>query len=59
MSDAAAEELIRYDSPVQLLSRVAWEPTTIGGVEIDAGDRVVAYLGAGNRDPRDQRAAPH
>jgi cytochrome P450 len=50
--DVAAEELIRYDSPVQLLSRVAWEPTAIGGVEIDAGDRVVAYLGAGNRDPR-------
>jgi cytochrome P450 len=50
--DIAAEELIRYDSPVQLLSRVAWEPTTIGGVKIDAGDRVVAYLGAGNRDPR-------
>jgi cytochrome P450 len=50
--DVATEELIRYDSPVQLLSRVAWEPTTIGGVEIDAGDRVVAYLGAGNRDPR-------
>ncbi|HEY0533351.1 MAG TPA: cytochrome P450 [Actinoplanes sp.] len=50
--ESAAEELIRYDSPVQLLSRVAWEPTTIGGVEIDAGERVVAYLGAGNRDPR-------
>ena len=50
--DAAAEELIRYDSPVQLLSRVAWEPTTIGGVDIEAGDRIVAYLGAGNRDPR-------
>jgi cytochrome P450 len=50
--EAAAEELIRFDSPVQLLSRVAWEPTTIGGVEIEPGDRVVAYLGAGNRDPR-------
>jgi cytochrome P450 len=50
--DVAAEELIRYDSPVQLLSRVAWEPTTIGGVEIEAGERIVAYLGAGNRDPR-------
>ena len=50
--DVAAEELIRYDSPVQLLSRVAWEPTTIGGVPVEPGDRVVAYLGAGNRDPR-------
>jgi cytochrome P450 len=51
-ADVAAEELIRYDSPVQLLSRVAWDNTTIGGVEIEAGSRVVAYLGAGNRDPR-------
>jgi cytochrome P450 len=50
--ELAAEELIRYDSPVQLLSRVAWEPTTIGGVDLQAGDRIVAYLGAGNRDPR-------
>jgi cytochrome P450 len=50
--DSAAEELIRYDSPVQLVSRVAWEPATIGGVELEAGDRMVAYLGAGNRDPR-------
>ncbi len=50
--EAAAEELIRYDSPVQLLSRVVWEPVTIGGVELEAGERVVAYLGAGNRDPR-------
>jgi cytochrome P450 len=55
--DVAAEELIRYDSPVQLVSRVAWEPATIGGVELEAGDRVVAYLGAGNRDPR-QFAGP-
>jgi cytochrome P450 len=50
--DIAAEELIRYDSPVQLLSRVAWDDTTIGGVSISGGDRIVAYLGAGNRDPR-------
>jgi cytochrome P450 len=48
---AAVEELVRYDSPVQLLSRVAWEPVTVGGVDIEAGDRIVAYLGAGNRDP--------
>jgi cytochrome P450 len=47
----AVEELIRYDSPVQLLSRVAYEDTELGGVPIQAGDRVVAYLGAGNRDP--------
>jgi cytochrome P450 len=48
---AAIEELIRYDSPVQLLSRVAYEDTELGGVIVAAGERVVAYLGAGNRDP--------
>jgi cytochrome P450 len=48
---AAVEELIRYDSPVQLLSRVVFEPVELGGVTIEGGERVVAYLGAGNRDP--------
>ncbi|MGX6607922.1 cytochrome P450 [Micromonosporaceae bacterium Da 78-11] len=55
--EPAVEELLRYDSPVQLVSRVAWEPTTIAGVPIEAGDRIVAYLGAGNRDP-ERFAAP-
>ena len=50
--ETAVEELLRYDSPVQLVSRVAWEPATVGGVAIEPGDRIVAYLGAGNRDPR-------
>jgi cytochrome P450 len=50
--EPAVEELLRYDSPVQLVGRVAWEPTTIAGTAIEPGERVVAYLGAGNRDPR-------
>ena len=48
--EAAVEELIRYDSPVHLVSRVAWEPATVGGAAIEPGTRVVAYLAAGNRD---------
>lgn len=47
----AVEELLRYDSPVQLVARVAWEQTEIGGIDISPGDRIVAYLGAGNHDP--------
>jgi cytochrome P450 len=47
----AVEELLRYDSPVQLLSRVVYEPVELGGTTVAAGERVVAYLGAGNRDP--------
>jgi cytochrome P450 len=47
----AVEELLRYDSPVQLVARVAWEDTTVAGVPMQGGERVVAYLGAGNHDP--------
>ncbi|MFI5892355.1 cytochrome P450 [Actinoplanes sp. NPDC051513] len=47
----AVEELLRFDSPVQLVGRVAWEQTAIGGVDVSPGDRIVAYLGAGNHDP--------
>ncbi len=54
---AAVQELIRYDSPVQLLSRVVFEPVELGGVTVQGGERIVAYLGAGNRDP-EQFAEP-
>jgi len=48
---SAVEELLRFDSPVQLLSRVAWDDVEIAGVPLSGGERIVAYLGAGNRDP--------
>jgi cytochrome P450 len=51
VAPSAVEELLRYDSPVQLLSRVVFEPIELGGVTVEAGERIVAYLGAGNRDP--------
>jgi cytochrome P450 len=55
---AAVEELLRYDSPVQLTSRVAYADVELGGTAVAAGERVVAYLGAGNRDP-ERFADPH
>jgi cytochrome P450 len=48
----AVEELLRYDSPVQIVSRIAMAPVEMAGVDLEAGERVVAYLGAGNRDPQ-------
>lgn len=48
----AVEELLRFDTPVQLVARVAWEDVTVAGVELEAGTRIVSYLGAGNRDPQ-------
>lgn len=47
----AVDELLRYDSPVQLGMRVTIEPTEIEGTMIPAGDQVICLLGAANRDP--------
>nr|WP_208818071.1 cytochrome P450 [Micromonospora terminaliae] len=45
------EELLRYDSPVQLTSRMSTEPTRYGGVDLPAGSWLIVLLGAANRDP--------
>jgi pimeloyl-[acyl-carrier protein] synthase len=47
----AVEELLRFDSPVQLTGRIAMEPLEIGGQPIGAGEWVLPLLGAANRDP--------
>ena len=47
----AIEELLRYDSPVQILSgRCAPDDLTIAGFDLSDGQRVLAVLGAANRD---------
>jgi cytochrome P450 len=48
---AAIEELVRYDSPVQLTSRIALEDRTLHGRRVRRGQQLVLLLGAGNRDP--------
>ncbi|HWG97802.1 MAG TPA: cytochrome P450 [Pilimelia sp.] len=52
LAAGAVEELLRFDGPVQLIGRVVMEPIELGGCTVAEGERVVAYLGAGNRDPR-------
>ncbi len=47
----AIEELLRYESPVQLTDRVALEDVTLGGYNLHKGQRVIAAIGAANRDP--------
>lgn len=47
----AVEELIRFDSPLQLFERTALTDTEIGGVTVAAGTKIAALLGAANRDP--------
>jgi cytochrome P450 len=49
---AFVEEALRYDSPVQLTSRVASGETKVGEVVVAAGDEVITMIGAANRDPR-------
>jgi cytochrome P450 len=49
--DSAVEELLRFDSPVQWVSRIAAERVELGGKVIDPGDIILASLGAANRDP--------
>lgn len=46
------EETLRYDSPVQLLSRIVGEDTELAGVPLEAGGNVLVLIGAANRDPR-------
>jgi cytochrome P450 len=53
----AVEELLRWDSPVQLTARVATEDLDLGGHRVQQGESVLALLGAANRDP-DQFADP-
>jgi cytochrome P450 len=48
---SAGEELLRFDSPVQLTGRLALRETEIAGRRVEAGQDVVALVGAANRDP--------
>jgi pimeloyl-[acyl-carrier protein] synthase len=45
------EELLRYDSPVQRIGRIASEDVTIGERVIRRQDLVVCLIGAANHDP--------
>jgi len=49
--DPAIDELLRYDSPVQLDGRTALEDVELGSKLIRTGQQVVSVVGAANRDP--------
>lgn len=48
---SGVEELLRFDSPVQSISRVVKEDAEICGKQLHSGDVVVCMAGAANRDP--------
>lgn len=52
VASRCVEEILRYDSPVQLLSRIVGEDTELAGVPLTAGGTVLVLIGAANRDPR-------
>jgi len=47
----AADELLRYDSPVQITARTAYDELVIDDHRIEPGTVVLGLLGAANRDP--------
>ncbi len=47
----AIEEILRYDSPVQLTARIALADLEFEGQPIARGEQVIALLGAANHDP--------
>jgi hypothetical protein len=47
----AVDELLRYDSPAQVASRVARNDLGLGGVTVRKGQQALVVLGAANRDP--------
>lgn len=48
---SAVEELLRYDSPVQKMGRIALADIEVAGKEIKKGQLVCFCFAAGNRDP--------
>jgi cytochrome P450 len=47
----AIEELMRFDSPLQLFERTATEEVEIGGITVAKGQKIAALLGSANHDP--------
>jgi cytochrome P450 len=45
-----AEELLRWETPVMVVPRVATQDTTVGACPISAGEQVLALLGSANVD---------
>ncbi|MCP5026541.1 MAG: cytochrome P450 [Actinomycetia bacterium] len=52
MVDTAVEEIMRYTSPVIQFARTATTDFDLSGTRIAAGDTVVVWYPAANRDPR-------
>lgn len=48
---AAVEEMLRFDTPVQMISRVALAEAEIAGQTVQPGEQVMLMIGAASHDP--------
>ncbi len=48
---ACVEEMLRFDSALQLFERTAREPVEVGDITVQQGQKVAVLLGSANRDP--------
>jgi 4-methoxybenzoate monooxygenase (O-demethylating) len=52
LARAAFEEAVRYETPVQTFLRTTTRDVELGGTPVGEGEKVLMFLGAANRDPR-------
>jgi cytochrome P450 len=50
-ASTAVEEFLRFDAPLQLFERTAYEDVAVAGVTVPAGEKIAVLLGSANRDP--------
>lgn len=51
LAAGAGEEILRYEPPIQIVTRVALTDVRFGDVTIDAGSTVLGLVAGANRDP--------
>jgi len=51
VAPAVVEETLRYEAPAQINPRLALRNVVVGGIRYSAGQFIVIFLGAANRDP--------
>ena len=51
ITEAAVEEIIRYDPPLHMFTRWVYEDLSLGDHQFKRGDQIACLLAAANRDP--------